>query len=328
MTHAALPWRDRAELWLAGGLKRYFQWFARTAEPGVDTAAQEYLFGSRRPDERDRAHNARAIPPIVWAYWSGAAAPPLIARCFANWRQFNPHFSIRVLDDDSVRNYLGELPEALEHASATLRADWIRLELLRRHGGIWLDASTVLTAPLDWVLLQQQQSGSDLFAYYLDRYTTDAQFPIVENWFLAAPPQSALVADLQHEFTHTVLPLGGAGYVAYLQRLGNYEQLRQGIDLPNYLSMHLALQRVLRSGASYRLSLRRAEDGPFLYHALGQWGRTALKIRLLFLRAASAPPPLIKLRKPDRKRLDLYLERGLYLPESTFGRYLCPPPTP
>ena len=73
MTHAALPWRDRAELWLAGGLKRYFQWFARTAEPGVDTAAQEYLFGSRRPDERDRAHNARAIPPIVWAYWSGAA---------------------------------------------------------------------------------------------------------------------------------------------------------------------------------------------------------------------------------------------------------------
>ena len=114
MTHAALPWRDRAELWLAGGLKRYFQWFARTAEPGVDTAAQEYLFGSRRPDERDGAHNARAIPPIVWAYWSGAAAPPLIARCFANWRQFNPHFSIRVLDDDSVRNYLGELPEALE----------------------------------------------------------------------------------------------------------------------------------------------------------------------------------------------------------------------
>jgi hypothetical protein len=139
--------------------------------------------------------------------------------------------------------------QALKHAGATLRADWIRLELLRRHGGIWLDASTLLTAPLDWVLQQQQRSGSDLVAYYLDRYTTDAQFPIVENWFLAAPPQSALVADLQHEFTHTVLPLGGAGYVAYLQQLGNYEQLRQGIDLPNYLSMHLALQRLLRSGA-------------------------------------------------------------------------------
>jgi len=327
MNPAALPWRDEAELWLARWLMRYYRWFGRAAENAPVAPAQGYRFGKDAPRCAPGEQAAAAIPPIVWAYWSGGAPPPLIARCFANWRRFNPGFSIRILDDGNVRDHVGDLPEALAHASATLRADWIRLELLRRHGGIWLDASTVLTASLAWVL-QAQQAGGDLVGYYLARYTTDAAFPVVENWFLAAPPGSALIEDLQQEFTDVVLPLGGPGYVRHLQQRGEYDALRQGIDLPNYLSMHLALQRVLRSGKAYRLLLWRAEDGPFLYHALGQWGRTALKIRLLFRRAATAPPPLIKLRKPDRKRLDLYLERKLYLPESTVGRYLCASPSP
>lgn len=328
MTHAALPWRDEAELWLASVLMRGYRWFGRMAEAAPVQRAQRYRFGAAAQQGACGEQAAAPIPAIVWAYWTGGEPPPLMARCFANWRRFNPGFSIRVLDDHSLHDWIGPLPPQLHGASATLRADWIRLELLRCHGGIWMDASTVLTASLAWVLEAQQQAGSDLLGYYLGRYTTDAAYPVVENWFLAAPPGSALVEDLQHEFTHAVLPLGGPGYVAHLRQCGEYEGLRQGIDLPDYLSMHLALQRVLRSGRAYRLLLWRAEDGPFLYHALGQWGRTALKVRLLFRRAAAAPPPLIKLRKPDRKRLDLYLARKLYHPASTLGRYLCPEPPP
>ena len=323
MRHAALPWRDQAEMRLASALMGWYRWFGRAVESAPVDPAITYSFGDQ--SQLAGVHAGPAIPRIVWAYWTGSKPPPLIERCFANWRRLNPGFSIRVLDDDSLREYVDEVPEALAHASATLRADWIRLELLRRHGGIWLDASTVLTASLDWVLEAHRQFGGDLAAYYLGRYTTDAAFPVVENWFLAVPPKSAFIEDLQQEFTHTVLPLGGSGYVGHLQESHEYETLCQGIDLPHYLSMHLALQRVLRSGKSYRLLLWRAENGPFLYHALGNWGRTALKIRLLFRGAAVAPPPLIKLRKPDRKRLDLYLARKLYLPESTVGRYLCPP---
>ncbi|MBX3633210.1 MAG: mannosyltransferase [Simplicispira sp.] len=324
MTGQALPWRDRAELWLAAWVKRYYRWFGRPAEDAPSAPAQSYRFGPPAPP----GPGVRPIPPIVWAYWTGGAPPPLIARCFANWRRYHPHWTLRILDDASVGTWVGSLPPALTGASATLRADWIRLELLRRHGGVWMDASTLLTAPLDWLQAAHQRSGGDLAAYYLERYTTDPAYPVVENWFLAAPPQSPLVHDLQREFTDTVLPLGGAAYVAHLQRSGEYQELVQGIDLPNYLSMHLALQRVLRSGKAYSVLLWRAEDGPFLYHSLGHWGRTALKVRLLFRRAAAAPPPLIKLRKPDRKRLDLYLARGLYHPSSTLGRYLPADPSP
>lgn len=350
--------RDSAELWIARGLLWGLRRWGSAAETCSPPAAQTYLFGKALPTDEAQNNPSPAVashcalppilpvPPIVWAYWSGPHMPPLIERCLANWRRLNPGMDIRVLNEQSAPYWAGEFPDALAGAGATLHADWLRLALLHRHGGIWLDASTVLTQPLDWVLAQQAASGADLVAYFLERYTRDALTPVVENWFLAAPPGSRFIADLYQEFTEQVLVRGGAGYVRWLERGcdregeresdghhkgqtkpdsdARYAQLLQGIDMPEYLSMHLAIQRLLRSGRPYRLSLRRAEEGPFFYHALGGWGRTALKTRLLMRRAATAPPPLIKLRKPDRKRLDLYLERGLYAPNSLVGQYLCP----
>ena len=145
---------------------------------------------------------------------------------------------------------------------------------------------------------------------------------MVENWFLAAPPGSPFIEDLQREFTTEVIPRTGEAYVAHLQSLGLFESLRQNIDMPAYLGMHLAVQRILQGGGRYRLHLARAEDGPYFFHVLGDWRRTPLKIRLLFSRIRGALPPLIKLRSPDRKRLDDYLARGFYLPDSVAGRYL------
>lgn len=45
-------------------------------------------------------------------------------------------------------------------------------------------------------------------------------------------------------------------------------------------------------------------------------------MRLLFSKITHELPPLIKLRAPDRKRLDDYLARGLYVPDSAAARYL------
>ncbi len=324
MKHRRISSRDRAELWLAQGLKVWLRCFGAFAETCPTPVAHTYLFAGAPLLAGGSQPSVSAIPPIVWAYWGGPTMPPLIERCIANWHRLNPGVQIRVLNEQTAPAWAGEFPASLTGAGATLHADWLRLALLHRHGGIWLDASTFLTQPLDWVFAQHAASGSDLVAYFLGRYTQDASTPVVENWFLAAPPGSRFIADLYREFTEQVLVLGGASYAKKLAAQGGYAQLLQGIDMPEYLSMHLGMQRLLRSGTPYRLSLQRAEDGPFFYHALGSWGRTALKARLLMRRAASAPPPLIKLRKPDRKRLDLYLERGLYAPQSLVGQYLCP----
>lgn len=313
MTAARLSFKSRSELWLARWLRRWYGLRPRWLEAAPTPTFTPYGSG---------ASQAHAIPPIVWAYWQGGTPPLAVQRCIDGWRRLHPHFDIRVLDDRSVLQHLPALPAALQDASPAKRADWIRLELLLRHGGIWLDASTILTQPLDWVLAEQARTGADFVGYYLALYTSVPERPVVENWFMAAPPASPFIAALQREFTGEVIARSGEEYIAHLQALGLYEQALQRIDAPAYLTMHLALQVVLLRDGAYRLSLARAEDGPYLYHALGGWRRAPLKLRLLFSRICGPLPPLVKLRAPDRRRLSDYLARGLYLPDSVAGRWL------
>lgn len=320
MSHApsSAHWKHRGELWLAGWLKRWYRLRPRDLEPAPAPVFTLHATGTAAAAPAART----AIPRILWSYWQGGTPPLLVQRCFDHWRRLHPHFEIRILDERGVLRYLPAIPAALDGASAAKRADWIRLELLRRHGGIWLDASTILTQPLDWVLQEQARTGADFVGYYLQQYTSVPQRPVVENWFMAAPPGSPFIEDLQREFTQEVIARTGEQYIAHLQAQGLYTQALQRIDMPAYLTMHLALQVILLRGGSYRLGLSPAESGPYFLHVQGRWRRAALKLRLLFMRARGPLPPLIKLRSPDRRRLDDYLAQGMYLPDSVAGQWL------
>lgn len=320
MSHApsSTHWKHRGELWLAGWLKRWYRLRPRDLEPAPAPVFTLHATGTAAAAPAART----AMPRILWSYWQGGTPPLLVQRCFDHWRRLHPHFEIRILDARGVLQYLPAIPAALDGASAAKRADWIRLELLRRHGGIWLDASTILTQPLDWVLQEQARTGADFVGYYLQQYTSVPDRPVVENWFMAAPPGSPFIEDLQREFTQEVIARTGEQYIAHLQAQGLYTQALQRIDMPAYLTMHLALQVILLRGGSYRLGLSPAESGPYFLHVQGRWRRAALKLRLLFMRARGPLPPLIKLRSPDRRRLDDYLTQGLYLPDSVAGQWL------
>ncbi|GGB98585.1 hypothetical protein GCM10007205_04870 [Oxalicibacterium flavum] len=315
-----LTFKTRAELWLAGWFQRFYRWRARPLEEIAPQRFAAYETGS--PEERSDRPPAGEIPSVIWAYWNGAQPPLLIQRCFENWRRFNPDFRICILNDETLPQYLPEVAAHLGRIPVAKRSDWIRLELLYRHGGIWLDASTILTESLEWVGRRQLEAGADFVGYYLEQYTTRTTSPVVESWFMAAPAGSAFIGDALREFVAAAIPRSGAEYVAYLRERGSYDQLRQNIDIPEYLSIHLAMQVVLQGGGRYRLCLGKAEDGPYALHVLGKWGRTPLKIRLFFSRVRGELPSLIKLRSPDRKRLDQYLLRQLYVKDSIADRFL------
>lgn len=314
-----LTLKTRGELWLASWIRRAYKWRKRPLE---EIAPQSFSTYVMRHGAEGRASPSEEIPRIIWAYWNGKQPPTLIQRCFENWRHFNPDFSIRILNDESLGDYLPEIVNGLADIPVAKRSDWIRLELLQRYGGIWLDASTILTESLDWVLDRQVESQADFVGYYLEQYTADPLSPVIESWFMAAPPGSPFIQDVRAEFVSHAIPRSGEEYVAYLQEKGLYEKVRQEIDMPDYLSIHLAMQVVLHSLGNYRLCLGKAEDGPYSLHVLGNWSRTPLKIRLMFLQICGALPSLIKLRNPDRKRLDEYLLRGLYVQDSIADRFL------
>ena len=65
--------------------------------------------------------------------------------------------------------------------------DWLRLYLVSRYGGVWLDASIVLRVPLDGLV---QHRARDFVGFYMAGWNARPDARVVESWFLAAPPRA------------------------------------------------------------------------------------------------------------------------------------------
>ncbi|CAE7212997.1 unnamed protein product [Symbiodinium natans] len=151
------------------------------------------------------------VPSIIWTYWQNMhkaetnateRLKAFLSLCHRSWRQLNPGWYVRILDQDTMWQYLlkEDLPEAFDQLSIQHKSDAIRLALLVKYGGVWLDATTLLLQPLSIIVNQVDPSQRvfyvnrgfdnegiiDKTRWAEDRYS--AEFHI-ENWFFAAPPQ-------------------------------------------------------------------------------------------------------------------------------------------
>lgn len=133
------------------------------------------------------------IPKIIWMYWDSSSPPQLVINARNKIAELNKDHVVNLLSKESLGDFLPDLISEISYSSlcpANL-SDYIRLSLLLRYGGIWVDASTLCYKDFSWV---HKNSEYDLHAYYRDVSTTDEYYPIVESWFLAAPKGNHLIS--------------------------------------------------------------------------------------------------------------------------------------
>lgn len=244
-----------------------------------------------------------AIPPILWTYWNQPEPDAFVRQCLQSWRLHCPGHAIRLVHPGNLHEYVGpgDLPEAFAALHPTKQSDWLRLYLVHRFGGYWLDATTVLTRPPDWLDALRQQHGAGFAGFYLGGFTHDSAYPVVESWAFGAPPGDAFVAAWQREFHHALIEIGPDAYLQRLRQRDDAATVLQGIADPEYLLIHVAAQQVLRRPNGFRLALLRAEDTAFFYQQALWWKWYLLYPRLCLLPDAAPPAPLIKLRGGERR---------------------------
>src|SRR6185369_4382947 len=109
--------------------------------------------GSRSPG---RIFELRVSNRTIWTLWHQgfADAPPLVQACLESWRRLNPVWCIHALDQNSLGDFidLAALRDASGHLTLQKTSALARLALLRRHGGVWTDATVFCLRPLDeWI---------------------------------------------------------------------------------------------------------------------------------------------------------------------------------
>lgn len=128
------------------------------------------------------------FPRTIHLYWDGGLenAPEIVRHCVGSWSKHNPGWEVRLLDRDGAAAVVSRdlLPKNIFEAHY---ADILRCELLRRHGGIWADATCLCVRPLEtWLPLAMLQS--DIFLFH--RPGPDR---LVSNWFIAAYAESGSI---------------------------------------------------------------------------------------------------------------------------------------
>ena len=213
------------------------------------------------------------IPRIVWAYWDGDV-PPLVAKCIESWKKHNPTYKIIVLNKGNLSMYLPQVDFAsMKHVNDSVQrfSDFVRVHVLAEHGGIWIDASTICQAPLDWIQQIQHEKDVEFVGYFTDNMTLPKwreTSPAIENWAMACIPQSPFMQDWRDEMMKIPTYNNIKDYSRHVIR-------DEGIDPQNipgqpddieYFAMHLAVQRVLQPHPTkYRLHLQCAEETALRY---------------------------------------------------------------
>lgn len=265
----------------------------------------------------------KTVPRRIWSYWHDDQPPLVVRLCIDNWKALNPGFEVHLLSARSVADFLPDVPPTLSRLGAAKQSDWIRLALLERHGGVWLDSSIILTTSLDWMLERQQATGAEYVGFYLDRYAVPGSRPLVDSWCMAAPAGAPFIRDWLDLFRAEVVDGETEDYLDALRAQGRFDDVVQKLGSPSYHTVHVCAQDLLqRHPSRYRLLLLRAEDSAYAFQARSRWKRRRLYVHLLFNPIPNPCTPMIKLRGGERRKLEPYVRLKLLRRRSIVGRFL------
>ena len=123
---------------------------------------------------------------IIWICWLQGleAAPALVKHCYSSVRQYCADYEVRLITNDNLLTYI-HLPEYIVSKyhegkiSFTHFSDILRTCLCLEYGGVWLDATVLLTAPINPIML-----NSPLFMFRKSWLQNSPS--AISSWFIVA----------------------------------------------------------------------------------------------------------------------------------------------
>jgi len=229
------------------------------------------IWTSRRVQER--FIGSHTIPKIIWTYWDNDTLPEVVQRCVDTWRLHNPSFTVNVLGPSNLRDYMDIDVKSLKFIDGPTReSDAVRIYILEKFGGIWSDATIMLTKPYSFPMTSQYE----FIGYYIEGFTSNPDYPVLENWFFATIPHGNFITKWKEAF-YGLEELGtvDAGLEYMKERGVDFQK----IGIAHYLYMHICAQYVMQKQMTpdeirTTMYLMKADDGPYKYLTSNSWDST------------------------------------------------------
>ena len=117
----------------------------------------------------------RRIPRIIHYCWFGNnEMPELITKCISSWKRFCPEYEIIVWNDSNLPIVNAWLEETIRQKKWAFVSDYVRLYVLYKYGGIYLDTDFELIKNVD--LLIEKCDNYDCITGYENDLTLSTAF--------------------------------------------------------------------------------------------------------------------------------------------------------
>ena len=252
------------------------------------------------------------LPRVIYTYWDTPLLPPIVQHCIESWKTHNPDWDVVVVDKQHALDRLAA-PDWFDTLVPQHQADWVRLKLLARNGGVWLDATVYLLQPVTaWAnrpdtltlfaiggihLRNQEENRRRVFGPHCDGFI---QF---ESWAFACPPNHDFMTAWLQQFERGVT-MGSPAYVSWLKENNLYPRCyTEATHALPYFIVYLASAVVFHKG---------------LYSQPLQVHRSSISIAESIL-ALCRPPQgqlFYKMTGNNRRCFEVASNHGLYVPGS------------
>jgi hypothetical protein len=174
----------------------------------LDGKIEKYVSVAKKPELVGRK--------IIWQFWQQGLdenTPELVKTCFDSVKKYRGEYEVIILSKETLGDYLEELPgfvwEKFGRGGFVFPkiANLVRLQLLSAYGGVWLDATIYLTAPIDekivsadFFALQRGEAPADLKTFTkfdpVGLSWLPESYVRMQNSFMVAKPHNKIIDDL------------------------------------------------------------------------------------------------------------------------------------
>ena len=142
----------------------------------------------------------------VFLYWVGKEYKVIkrLRKLIYMHSMFGTAYTVHLLDDKTVRNYIPDLPPSFSEMKPAHQADYVRVYTVCKYGGIWLDADTIVMESLDPLFRLLEESDGFFIRQNNEGlcngvFGSRAGTPVMKAWLAAIDERLAAKGKL--EFT-------------------------------------------------------------------------------------------------------------------------------
>lgn len=218
-----------------------------------------------------RSSDDYVLPKTIYTYWDTDVLCPIIKANIDTWRRKLPEWRIVVLQGGNLSQYVPQtfIDTYREKVDPPRFSDFLRLELLYRYGGVWMDGGIVVIDPqfINGMHDECLRNRHDACLYELKARTRHPEYPFLDSWFIMAKHESPLIRAWRREFARSYR----LGFLPYKRNV----LIKSGMDITNtighydqdvYLMIHATLNYLYYMKKKYRVKLYEARESMYRIH--------------------------------------------------------------